>query len=82
MGFDQVEKDVHPLRGRKIRVVLLVRAVGVRKTCENLNRSFHAHVVYHDGAQRTARFLLCDVLPNLAGSSPRRNNPSTARGRA
>jgi hypothetical protein len=51
MGFlivlDHVEKNVHAFRGGETGVVLLIRAVRVHETGEDLSDSFHAHAAYH-----------------------------------
>jgi hypothetical protein len=41
MLFDEFEKDVHALRPREARIVLVVRVVGVREAGENPSNSFH-----------------------------------------
>ena len=57
--LDEVEEDVDPLGRREVRVVLLVRAIGVSEAREHLDDAFHLRRTAHSHGKAQARFCRC-----------------------
>jgi hypothetical protein len=54
--LDEVEEDVDPFGRREVRVILLIRAIGVSEAREYLDDALHLRTIAHAPGKAQARF--------------------------